>query len=61
MSALAAGDYVIYNHATAVAGQKLAMTFHDVQTPPTVETLGTVSDNSQIVCSPLSLCLFSHD
>ena len=63
MTALAAGDYVIYNQAVTAAGQKLAITFHDVQTSPTVEILGSVSDNSQTVCSPpslLSLCIFSH-
>ena len=63
MTALVAGDYVIYYHVTTAAGEKLAITFHDVQTPPTVEILGSVSDNSQTVCSPpslLGLCLFFH-
>ena len=62
-NALAAGDYVIYNHALGLRGETLAFTFHDVQTPPTVEILGSVSDNSQIVCSLpslLSFCLFSY-
>ena len=60
---LAAGVYVIYNSALSFRAETLAITFHDAQTPPTVELLGSVSDNSQQVCSPpslLSLCLFSH-
>ena len=64
MSALAAGNYVIYNHATTVTGEKLVITFHDIKTPPTMEKLGSVSEYSQTVCSPpslLSLCLLSRD
>ena len=62
-SGLAAGNYVIYNHATTVTGDKLVITFHDINTPPTMEKLGSVSEYSQTVCSPpslLRLCLFSH-
>ena len=60
---LAAGVYTIYNRALGFKAETLAITFHDAHTPPTVEILGSVSDNSQKVCSPpslLSLCLVSH-
>ena len=58
MPALVPGNYAIYNN---VAGDQLAITFHAVGQPLTVEKLDSSDD--QIVCGPpflLSLCLFSH-
>ena len=52
------GDYIIYAN---VAGDKLAVTFHDIAQPLTVQKLD--NGDAQKVCSPpslLSLCLFSH-
>ena len=62
MSAPANGNYVIYNRALSLAGEKMAVTLgNDVQKPLTVQKLG--SGGTQTVCRPPSLlrsCLFSH-
>ena len=48
MATLAAGEYVIYQ---TVVDDNLAITFHGVQTPPTVQKLN--SGDTQIVLVPL--------
>ena len=62
MSAPPQGNYFIYNIIGSSAGDKLAITWNGkINEPLTVEKL--VSDNTQIVCSPLPLlgmCLFCH-